>query len=456
MRAAARLEALGYDAVHVLEGGHPGWAAAGLEVYKGVNVPSKAFGEVVEHTLDTPRIEPAKLHAMQSRGDDLVILDGRTPAEFSRMSIPGGVSVPNGELVYRIQELAPDPATTVVVNCAGRTRSIIGAQTLRNAGIANRVVALKGGTMGWRLAGFELEHGRDAHLPPVTAGGLEQARARAEHLRQRFDIPLLDHTDLAALRAHDTRTTYLLDVRGAGEFEAGHLPGARHAPGGQLVQAGDEWCAVWGARIVLVDEGSGVRATTTAHWLKQMNWDVQVLAGPHAGPMEAGRPRHEAPMPEGVQHLQPADAARLVAAGGARFVDVDRSASFRERRLPGALWGCRPRIREACAGFDTDVTAILYSEHETRARLAALDLRQSGSRRVAVLAGGREAWCAGGAATEPAPGLPPDAERIDFLFWAHDRHHGNDQAARDYLSWEENLPAQLARSGEPPFAIPGE
>lgn len=454
-RAAERLEAMGYEQVHVMGGGNPAWGAAGLEVYKGVNVPSKAFGEVVEHALDTPRIEPAELEAMQARGDDLVILDGRTPQEFARMSIPGGINVPNGELVYRIQELAADPATKVVVNCAGRTRSIIGAQTLRNAGIENPVVALKGGTMGWRLAGFELDHGRDSRIPEVSAAGLEQACARSATMRERYQIPLLDGDGLAALEADPARTTYLLDVRSEKEFAAGHLPGARHAPGGQLVQASDEWCAVWGARIVLVDEGSAVRATTAAHWLKQMNWDVRVLVGPHGDATETGNERPSVPLPQGVALVSPTDAQRMVAAGRARFVDVDQSSVYRERRLPGALWACRPRIREACDSLAPELTALLYSEHETRARLAALDLLEAGIRPVAVLAGGRETWCAGGGATQVAPGEPPDSERIDFLFWVHDRHLGNDRAARDYLEWEENLPAQLARSGEPPFAVRG-
>jgi rhodanese-related sulfurtransferase len=447
-RAAARLAAMGYTAVHVMAGGNAAWGGAGLEVYKGVNVPSKAFGEAVEHGFDTPRIEPEELAAMRARGENIVIVDGRTPAEFTRMSIPGGISIPNGELVYRIKDIAPDPATTVVVNCAGRTRSIIGAQTLRNAGIPNRVVALEGGTMAWRLAGFELEHGRAGTLPAVSAAGLEQAGAAAQAMRARYALPLLDARALRTLRDDPARTTYLLDVRPGAEFAAGHLPGARHAPGGQLVQATDEWCAVWGARIVLVDEGSGVRATTTAHWLKQMGWDVYVLAGAAALATETGSTRPTAPANPDLSALAPAAARALVDAGRALFVDVDESVHYRARRLPGAIWGCRPRIDRIAARLPAGVTAILYSEHETRARLAAIDLAEVSGNPVAILAGGREAWCAAGGAVEAAPGEPPDAERIDFLFWVHDRHLGNDQAARDYLAWEEALPAQLARSGE--------
>ncbi|HYG55101.1 MAG TPA: rhodanese-like domain-containing protein, partial [Burkholderiales bacterium] len=139
-KAFLRLKALGYSDVSILEGGCAGWKAAGYELFSGVNVPSKAFGEFVEHEYETPRIPPEKLKEWLSQDKKLVILDSRPFEEYHRMNIPGGVDVPGAELVYRVHELAPDADTLVVVNCAGRTRSIIGCQSLRNAGIPNEVV----------------------------------------------------------------------------------------------------------------------------------------------------------------------------------------------------------------------------------------------------------------------------------------------------------------------------
>ncbi len=137
----------------MLDGGTKAWEAAGYVLFSGVNVPSKAFGEWVEHHYGTESVDPPELKAWLDSGRDMVVLDSRTLEEFTRMSIPTGISVPGGELVYRIGDLAPDPKTLVVVNCAGRTRSILGAESLRRAGIPNKVVALRNGTMGWELAG---------------------------------------------------------------------------------------------------------------------------------------------------------------------------------------------------------------------------------------------------------------------------------------------------------------
>ena len=146
-RAAARLDEGGYTEVAVLEGGVRGWEAAGYPVYSGVHVPSKAFAEVVEHEMKTPWISVEELAERQKRGEKMAIFDSRSYDEYHSNTIPGAVSVPGAELVYRFRELVPSPDTFVVVNCGGRTRSIIGAQSLIDAGVPNRVVSLKDGTM---------------------------------------------------------------------------------------------------------------------------------------------------------------------------------------------------------------------------------------------------------------------------------------------------------------------
>src|SRR6185503_66537 len=178
-RAARVLRRLGYRDLHVLAGGNAAWQAAGYELYSGVHVPSKAFGEHVEHHDNTPRIAAAELKAKIEAGEDLVVLDSRPMNEYRVMNIPGALDCPGAELVYRVHEAAPSPQTLVVVNCAGRTRSIIGAQSLINAGVPNKVVALKNGTMGWHLAGLELESGQSRTAAAPSGSALANAKAAA-------------------------------------------------------------------------------------------------------------------------------------------------------------------------------------------------------------------------------------------------------------------------------------
>ena len=162
-----------------------GWPdAAGFELFSGVNVPSKAFGEHVEHSYNTPSVSAEELHALIEKGTDMVVLDSRPFDEYQRVSIPTATNVPGAELVLRVHDLAPSPETLVVVNCAGRTRSILGAQSLINAGIPNKVVALRNGTMGWSLAGFACEKDKQKRAPKVSGKSLAWAKSAAEQVAQ--------------------------------------------------------------------------------------------------------------------------------------------------------------------------------------------------------------------------------------------------------------------------------
>src|SRR5271168_3709970 len=290
-RAAARLIEGGYTDVSVLAGGVAAWEAAGFPVYSGVHVPSKAFAEVVEHEYGTPWISAEELADRQQRGEPMAIFDSRSFEEYHSNSIPGAISVPGAELVYRFRELVPSQDTFVVVNCGGRTRSIIGAQSLIDAGVPNRVVSLKDGTMAWHLAGLGVVAGATGRAPEVSAQGVAAARQRAEAVARRYAVPVIDRSTLAQWqREANRRTLYVVDVRDPAEYRAGHLSGSAMAPGGQLVQETDSWLGVWGARVVLVDD-TGVRARMTASWLKRMGWDAVVLEGGLAGAeLERGTP----------------------------------------------------------------------------------------------------------------------------------------------------------------------
>ncbi len=311
-RAAKVLTAAGYTDLSYLEGGVAGWAKAGFELFSGVHVPSKAFGEFIEHTCETPNISAEELHRLIRDGADMVVLDSRPFDEYRRVSIPTSTNVPGAELVLRVRDMAPSPDTTVVVNCAGRTRSIIGAQSLINAGVPNKVVALRNGTMGWSLAGFTCDSGKDKRAPTASDAGLAWAKGATARVAQRYGIERIDLETLDRWRADETRTTYLFDVRDPPEYAAGHVAGAISAPGGQLVQATDQYAGTLGARIVLVDDAE-VRAVMTASWLKQMGWkDVFVLV---ASGTETGVPKAlvlgDTPPPDaGI------DCSRLVRAAG--------------------------------------------------------------------------------------------------------------------------------------------
>jgi rhodanese-related sulfurtransferase len=445
--ARERLAAMGYDAVFVFAGGTQAWARAGHPVYKGVNLPSKTFGELVEHSYGTPRVSVGELDAMLKRGDDVVVLDGRPWTEYTKMSIPTGICCPNGELAYRVGAIVRSPQTTIVVNCAGRTRSILGAQTLRNFGIPNPVYALENGTQGWYLADLPLDRGATRKYPPVDHGPqLAALQARARALAERHGVRYVDAAEVSAWIADASRSVFLCDVRTPEEFAAGSVAGAQHAPGGQLVQSTDQYVGVRNARIVMLDADL-VRAPVCASWLAQMGHDVYVLReGAHA---QIAVPPGPQPRLPALRALQPAQLPAFLRDGC--LLDLRASADYRRSHVEGAVWAIRPTIALLAAAGKP---IALIADDPRVAQLAAIDLQEAGATDVRLVQGGLPACAAAGLALVATPDVPADSERVDFLFFVHDRHEGNKAAARGYLEWETGLLAQLEALERASFRLP--
>ncbi|MGI9333336.1 MAG: rhodanese-like domain-containing protein [Gammaproteobacteria bacterium] len=453
-RAAQRLIHFGYTDVRVLEGGIDGWAHAGFELFSGVNVPSKAFGELVEHDYETPSVSPQELAALRDSGEPLVILDSRPMVEFAARNIPGGACVPGAELALRVHDLAPDPDTLVVVNCAGRTRSIIGAQSLRNAGLPNRVVALRNGTMGWHLAGQPLETGARRTYGVLSADGLAKAQAAAEQVGKRFGVREIGLEEFYQWQLErDRRTLYILDVRSPEEYADAHVPSSRSAPGGQLVQETDHFCPVLRSRIVLVDD-NGVRATMTASWLNQMGWpEVVVLKDTLTRSTLVSGREPAAVLGVDAAQADPVSAQALLELmrhGGATVIDLATSRTYRQGHVPGAHFCLRSRFESDLAKAPGDGVIVLTSTDGRLARLAAGEASAATSRPVKVLTGGTDLWTLAGLPTQTEP-LSFLSEPQDVWRRPYERDWGVEQAMRDYLTWEVALVEQVQRDGTARF-----
>ena len=454
-RAALRMASFGYTDVAVLAGGVAAWEASGFRIYSGVHVPSKAFAEVVEHQAGTPWITAEQLKEMIDAKADIALFDSRSYAEYHENSIPTAISVPGAELVYRFADLVPSPKTTVIVNCGGRTRSIIGAQSLINAGVPNKVVSLKNGTQAWHLAGFQVLKGATARPPAVSSLSHALARAAADRVAERFGVARIDETTLAKWRIESTkRTLYVFDVRDPSEYTKAHLSGMKNVPGGQLIQETDRHAATWGARIVLVDN-DGVRAVMTAHWMRQMGWDAHAMTADLLGQTcVSGEWKPHVLGLDGVP-VATIDAASLrqrLQAGGVSVVDVDWSREYREGHIPGAWYGIRARLDAILPQLPASDSVVFTSADGVLAQLAAADASAITSAPILALDGGTTAWRKAGYPLEQGDtrmATAPDDVRLR----AREQSGGVEEAMRAYLSWEIDLAEQMAKDDDQRFRI---
>jgi rhodanese-related sulfurtransferase len=440
--ARPTLAAMGYTDVRVLEGGLQAWRAVGRPFVQGLNVPSKVFGERALHEWKTPQLTCPELAERIARGEDMVIVDSRTPEEYHRGCIPGSVSVPGGELVLRIGELVKRPDQTIIVHCGGRTRSYIGAESLRRMGLPNPIIALENGTMGWQLAGLELERGAERWAPPVTSRGRAVAAEVAKRVAQADGLRGINAAELKTMQARrGEENLYVLDVRTTEEYAAGHVPGAVWAPGGQAVQAIDDYLAVRGAQIVFVcDDGS--RAALTTAWYKRLGFPkIAYLEGglpawqAAGGALESG---HPAPAPWGVEAAR--KEAETVAPGdlgSAVVISVDPSDVYGKAHVPGAAWICRSRLERKIGAVapDPSQTVVVTCADGVQSAFAAATLARLGYAKARALAGGVRAWQAAGRPVETgATRLADDTD--DVVLKPYERGRA---AMEAYLRWEEAL-----------------
>lgn len=445
-RAAKVLDGLGYTNVAVFEGGLAAWKAAGGEVFIDVNVPSKAFGELLESVCHTPSLSAEDVKAMVESGDDVVVIDVRRFDEYRAMSIPTGINVPGAEVVLRAPDLAPRPETKVVVNCAGRTRSIIGTQSLINAGLPNPVAALRNGTMGWLLAGQMLDSGQSRTFGGTQGPSVDVANRRARAVADRAGVQRAAQGDVVSWAAQKNRTTYFFDVRGIDEYEAGHVPGFFPIPGGQLVQETEMYAPVRGARVVLADD-DGARANMTASWLAQMAWDVYVLDGLAPSDFSELGP-WLAPLPAYPDNRQ-VDAETLrdwLQSGDAVVLDVAKHAAFTNGHVPGAWYGLRSMIDKAVAKVPVVSRYVVTSDDGALAQFAAPELAAHVRGTVYVLTGGTRGWLQAGFALETGESRLA-SDPIDRYRRPYEGTNAPRDAMQAYLDWEFGLVEQLGRDG---------
>ena len=430
---------MGYSNISIIEGGVEEWVSAGYKLFDGINVPSKSFGELVEKYFHTPSITAKELAQKQKNNENYIVIDGRPFLEYNKMSIPKSICCPNAELFYRVSSYIKDINTEIIINCAGRTRSIIGAQTLIDFGIKNKVKALENGTQGWFLSELSLEHNKNKYLE-VLPNDIEtqQLQNKVLKLTNDLNIDLIDLKKAQELIIDKKKSTFIFDVTTSKTIST--KPGTiMNVPGGQLIQATDKYIGVWKATVILVDDGDLIRAGTTSFWLKKMGYEVYILK---EGLLKAQTLKFTKEIDHKLIDLDFINLEDLVKIKKQILYDIRSSKDFCKMRIKNSIWLNRAHLyREK---IKTDDPIIIITDNLEKASLIVKDLKQKDKGAIIKV----YKWNQNEITSYPSVidvtiETLSEQNNIDFNFHTHMRHDGNKEHAKQYLEWEINLVSKM-------------
>ena len=430
---------MGYSNISIIEGGVEEWVSAGYKLFDGINVPSKSFGELIEKYFHTPSITAKELAQKQKNNENYIVIDGRPFLEYNKMSIPKSICCPNAELFYRVSSYIKDINTEIIINCAGRTRSIIGAQTLIDFGIKNKVKALENGTQGWFLSELSLEHNKNKYLE-VLPNDLEiqQLQNKVLKLTNDLNIDLINLKKAQELIIDKKKSTFIFDVTTSKTIST--KPGTiMNVPGGQLIQATDKYIGVWKATVILVDDGDLIRAGTTSFWLKKMGYEVYILK---EGLLKAQTLKFTKEIDHKLIDLDFINLEDLVKIKKQILYDIRSSKDFCKMRIKNSIWLNRAHLyREK---IKTDDPIIIITDNLEKASLIVKDLKQKDKGAIIKV----YKWNQNEITSYPSVidvtiETLSKQNNIDFNFHTHMRHDGNKEHAKQYLEWEINLVSKM-------------
>lgn len=454
-KAYEKLIELGYTNASLLKGGLQGWKDAGGELFIDVNSASKAFGEWVEHHKNTPSLSAQEVKQLIDQNENIIIVDARRFDEYNTMSIPHGISVPGAELALHVQDIVRDADTKIIVNCAGRTRSLIGTQSLINVKTPHKIYALRNGTIGWTLAGQNLETQRSLQYSDYKEkSDKSNILKHARELAGKAGVQLINEQQLQHLQNDPQHTTYIFDVRSEQEYIQAHLPQSRWIAGGQLVQETDHYASVRGARIILIDDQL-VRALMTGSWLAQMNWETYVLEDDFSRLFTESGSWTPAVPQNTIEFKVSADTLyNWLATENILVLDFTSSANYKKGHIPSSKWLLRKDISSLFENniLSTEQKIVVTCGSSLLAQYAVPQIQQFTKQPVYVLDGGNNAWKAKGytVETENAEFL---SEQIDRYKRPYEGTDNSEKAMNDYLEWEYGLVNQLKSDNTHGFKV---
>ena len=97
----------------------------------------------------TQNVSIGEAHELINKGNQILILDVRTPTEYNSGHIPNAINIPHNTLNVRINELEKYKDKNILVHCQSGGRSSVAVQILERQGF-NKIYHMKSGFGAWK------------------------------------------------------------------------------------------------------------------------------------------------------------------------------------------------------------------------------------------------------------------------------------------------------------------
>ena len=342
-------------------------------------------------------------------GDDMTIIDIRSADDYAKGHIQGAVNMPWGTAISEGLSSIPADKPVFIYCYTGQTAGQA-VTTLNLAGFDARSVNL-----GWNL-GISKVEGVEAVTTTDAAtltAGVTEIDANIQAALDAYYAGLADvadskyknykvsEDDLKAMVDANDDSIYILSVRKAEDFAAGHIAGASNIPFGNDMAASFSTLPMDKTIVVYCYTGQTAGQTTAA--LRLMGYDAVSLNGgmgnaanapsgwankgyPVVGEVSMGIEKLYAEMPDHIYKIAQADFIDMVKAGDAMtIVDIRSAEDYAKGHVQGAVnmpWGTAIATDMAKLAQDKPLFVYCYTGQTAGQAVVAYNLAGFDARSV--------------------------------------------------------------------------
>ena len=257
------LKKLKYDKSFIIKGDYKIWKKQKFPLWAGEYTFSKAFGEWIEITSNIKNLYAKELYKIHKKKHNYLQIDARPKKEFEKFSLPQSVQCSGGELPCFINN-KENLRKNYIVHCAGRTRSIIAYQTLKDFNFKNKKYVLNGGTQNWVLNGFDRKFKNQSKITSTKINYKNDLKL-ANSIARKFKIP---STQIMNKQTNCYNFQVSSEIK---NFKK--IPGWKQVNATTLIQSTDKFISSTNTKI-LVFSNIPSSAVFTVIWLRRMGYQA--------------------------------------------------------------------------------------------------------------------------------------------------------------------------------------